>query len=213
MKKIVAVNASPRNKWNTAQLVREAAAGAQEAGAEVEIVDLYKLDPFTGCRSCFHCKLEKYEGTCVIKDGLKDLLTKIREADGLILGSPIYFGDLSAGFRALFERLCFQYLTYRPEDISCNHHRIPVLLIVTSNVPAEAYESVNYGPMVGQHVKTLDSQVGPTTLYTVGSTMQVADYSRYNWTMFDVEERVKRHEEVFPSELARARELGGQLLA
>ncbi|MBE6472204.1 MAG: flavodoxin family protein [Coriobacteriaceae bacterium] len=213
MKKIVAVNASPRAKWNTAQLVREAAAGAQDAGAEVEVVDLYKLDAFTGCRSCFICKQEKFEGTCVVKDGLADLLAKMRDADGLILGSPIYFGDLTAGFRALYERLCFQYLTYRPEDITCNQHRIPVLLIVTSNVSADAYDAVNYGPMIDLHVNTLNTQIGPTTLYKVGATMQVADYSRYNWTMFDADERVKRHEEIFPGELARARELGAQLLA
>ena len=80
MKRIVAVNASPRVKWNTAQLVREAAAGAQDAGAEVEVVDLYKLDAFTGCRSCFHCKLEKYEGTCVIKDGLR-FFTNFRDTN------------------------------------------------------------------------------------------------------------------------------------
>ena len=213
MTKIVAVNASPRGKWNTAQLVREAAAGAQAEGAEVEVVDLYKLGEFTGCRSCFICKQETFEGTCVIKDGLADLLAKIREADALILGSPVYFGDLTAGFRALYERLCFQYLTYRPEDITCNKRRIPVLLIVTSNVAAEAYEAVHYDAMVGLHVNTLNTHIGPTTLYTVGSTMQVDDYSRYNWTMFNADERVKRHEEVFPSELAHARELGAQLLA
>ena len=213
MKKVVAVNASPRVKWNTAQLVREAADGAREAGAEVEVVDLYKLDAFTGCRSCFHCKLEKYEGTCVIKDGLHGLFAEMREADGIILGSPVYFGDLSAGFRALYERLCFQYLTYRPEDITCNRRRVPVLLVVTSNVPAEAYDSVGYTAMVNQHVKTLDTHVGPTTLYTVGSTMQVADYGRYDWSMFDAAERTRRHEEVFPGELARARELGRQLLS
>ena len=84
---------------------------------------------------------------------------------------------------------------------------------MTSNVPAEAYDAVNYGPMVDLHVKTLDTHVGPTTLYTVGTTMQVADYGHYNWTMFNAEERVKRHEEVFPSELAHARKLGAQLLA
>ena len=213
MKKVIAINASPRGKWNTAQLVREAAAGVQDAGAEVEIVDLYKLDAFTGCRSCFACKTEKFEGVCVIKDGITDLLARIREADGLILGSPVYWGSLTAGFRALYERLCFQYLTYRPEDITCNQHRIPVLLIVTSNVPTEAYDEWNYTPMLDLHVQTLDAHVGSTTLYAVGATKQVDDYSRYNWTMSDAEERAKRHEEIFPKELAQARELGSKLLA
>ena len=59
MKKIVAVNASPRTAWNTATLVREAAKGAEEQGAEVEIFDLYKLEPFTGCVSCLAASCPK----------------------------------------------------------------------------------------------------------------------------------------------------------
>ena len=47
MKKIVAVNCSPRTAWNTATLVREAAKGAEEHGAKIEVIDLYKLEKFT----------------------------------------------------------------------------------------------------------------------------------------------------------------------
>ena len=47
MKKIIAINCSPRTVWNTASLVREAAKGAEEAGAEVKVIDLYKLEKFT----------------------------------------------------------------------------------------------------------------------------------------------------------------------
>ena len=47
MKKIVAINCSPRSAWNTATLVREAAKGAENQGAEVELLDLYKLEKFT----------------------------------------------------------------------------------------------------------------------------------------------------------------------
>lgn len=50
MKKIIGINASPRTGWNTAALVREAA-----EGADVKVIDLYKLDKFTGCISCFGC--------------------------------------------------------------------------------------------------------------------------------------------------------------
>ena len=47
MKKIVAINCSPRIAWNTATLVREAAKGAEGRGAEVEMIDLYKLEKLT----------------------------------------------------------------------------------------------------------------------------------------------------------------------
>lgn len=111
MKKIVIVNASPRKGWNTDTLVSEAARGAAEAGAETIRFDLYKLEKYTGCISCFGCKRERFKGKCICRDGLTPVLDAIREADGLIIGTPNYLGDVSASFRALYERLIFQNLT------------------------------------------------------------------------------------------------------
>ena len=70
MKKIGAINCCPRSAWNTATLVREAAKGAEKQGAEVELLDLYKLEKFTGCVSCFGCKLPQSLGKCICRDGL-----------------------------------------------------------------------------------------------------------------------------------------------
>ena len=99
-KKIIAVNASPRKGWNTDTLVTEASKGAESAGAEVLRFDLYRLEKYTGCISCFGCKREKNKGRCICRDGLTPVLDAIREADGLIIGSPNYLSELSAGFRA-----------------------------------------------------------------------------------------------------------------
>lgn len=96
MKYIVAINASPRSGWNTGRLVAAAAKGARGAGADVEVIDLYKLKPFQGCISCFGCKLPKTFGRCVSEDGLSEVLDKIRRADGLILGSPNYLGKFDS---------------------------------------------------------------------------------------------------------------------
>ena len=74
MKRIVAINCSPRATWNTATLVREAAKGAEAQGAEVTVIDLYKLEKFTGCVSCFGCKLPDHLGECICKDGLTSVL-------------------------------------------------------------------------------------------------------------------------------------------
>ena len=65
LKKIVAINCSPRTVWNTATLVKDAAEGAKEKGAEIEYFDLYRLEKFTGCISCFGCKLEPNLGKCI----------------------------------------------------------------------------------------------------------------------------------------------------
>ena len=207
MKKVIAINASPRVKWNTAQLVRSAAEGAADAGAEIEVIDLYKLEPFTGCRSCFHCMTEKYYDTCAIKDGLAETLAKIREADGLILGSPNYFGRPTASFRALFERLCFQHLTYNVEKFSSNERSIPILFLMTSNAPAEMYATNGYDAMIEEHVRTLQTFVGPVKTFISGNTLQTNNYDRYDWTLFDIEAKQQRHEEVFPEELAQVREI------
>ena len=120
IKKIVAINCSPCAAWNTATLVREAAKGAESEGAEVTLVVLYKLEKFTGCISCFGCKLPDNLGRCVYWDGLASVLEEIWNADGLILGTPNYWGDVTAGFRALYERLIFQVLTYKTEPRSYN---------------------------------------------------------------------------------------------
>lgn len=85
---------SGRRRSNTEILVKEALMGAEEMGAEVEIVRLLDLDikPCTGCNSCVIDLLEKGgSGNCVIKDDdLEFIDEKIMECDGLILGSPIY---------------------------------------------------------------------------------------------------------------------------
>ena len=59
-KKIIAVNAGPRKGWNTDTLIDEAIKGAQSTGAEVVKFNLFRLEKYTGCVSCFGCKKEKY---------------------------------------------------------------------------------------------------------------------------------------------------------
>jgi len=204
-RKIVAVNAGPRMGWNTETLITEASKGAEAAGASVERFDLFRLEKYTGCISCFGCKKEKFKGHCVCRDGLTPVLDAIREADGLIIGSPNYLSELTASFRALYERLIFQNLTYNKETPSCNTRPIPVLLIMTSNAPERAYQQLLAG-----YQQTLNFLVGPTKVFVSGNTLQLKDYSKtdWPWTLFDPEAKKVRHETVFPEECKKAFELG-----
>lgn len=211
MKKIVAINASPRVSWNTGSLVHEAAKGAEAEGAEVRTFDLYKLEKFTGCISCFGCKLPEHQGVCVYKDGLAPVLEEIRSADGLILGTPNYLGDVSAAFRALYERLIFQSLTYKVEPKSYNAHRIPVLFIMTSNCSEEFYSQIGYDKMLENYRNSLSGMVGSTKVMICGDTLQVNDYSKYHWTIFNPEAKRVRHEEIFPDDMKKAFALGAEL--
>lgn len=212
MKKIIAINAGPRTNWNTDQLVKRAAKGAANMGAEVEYISLYKLEKFTGCVSCFGCKLPKTFGKCVCKDGLYDVLEKIRNADGLIIGSPNYLGDLTAGFRAIYERLIFQSLTYNKEAPNCNQHKIPVLLITTSNCDESFYSGIGYDKMLEKYKSNFDNFVGETELFICGNTLQVNDYSKYNWTMFNPEAKKEHHDQTFATYLENASKAGEKLV-
>ena len=205
---IVVVNAGPRRGYNTDTLISEAAKGAESAGATIQRFDLFKLPRFTGCVSCFGCKRERFKGHCICKDGLTPVLDAIRESDGLIIGSPNYLGEMTSSFRALYERLVFQNLTYNREKPCCNESMIPVLLIMTSNANDTAYSELLKG-----YQQTLNRFVGPTQVLVSGDTLQLKDYSKtdWPWSLFDPEEKRIRHETVFSKECQKAYQMGAEL--
>ncbi len=209
-KKIIAVNAGPRKGWNTDTLIAEAVKGAESAGATVEKFDLFRLEKYTGCISCFGCKREQNKGRCVCRDGLTTVLDAIRESDGLIIGSPNYLGEMTASFKALYERLVFQNLTYNRETPCCNQKPIPVLLIMTSNAPDTMYTD-----LLQNYQRTLSGFVGPTELLVSGDTLQLKDYSKMDWpwSMFDPEAKKLRHDTVFPQECKKAYDMGAALVS
>jgi len=99
--KVLGLVGSPRKGGNTHLLVQEALAAAEEVGAKIELVHIADLD-FQFCQSCFQCR---ELGACVLNDNLEDLLEKIEDADGLILGTPVYGHHLPGQLKALFDRL------------------------------------------------------------------------------------------------------------
>ena len=115
----------------------------------------------------------------------------------------------AASFRALYERLVFQNLTYNLEAPCCSERPVPVLLIMTSNAPDTAYTS-----LMQKYQQTLERFVGPTEVLVSGETLQLNDYSKtdWEWTMFDPAARKERHETVFPQECRKAFEMGAQLV-
>ena len=206
-KKIVAVNAGPRKGWNTDTLIAEAIKGAESSGADVVKFDLFRLERYTGCISCFGCKKEKNKGHCMCKDGLTAVLEAIRGSDGLIIGSPNYLGNLTSSFRALYERLVFQYLTYSSETPCCNEHPIPVLLIMTSNAGDDYYSE-----LLKSYQQTMTRFVGPTEIFVSGDTQQHSDYSKTDWPwFFNAEAKYERHRTVFPEHCRKVFELGAAM--
>ena len=116
MKKVYAINGSPRTNRNTATLLDKALEGAKSVAADViaERIDLYKLK-YTVCRSCFACKVKngKFYGRCAIHDDLYEILEKLRNADAIIFGSPIYYRTITGQLHAFYERFFFPYMQYK----------------------------------------------------------------------------------------------------
>ena len=132
MKKIMVIDGGPRKNMNTAAMVAKFAEGAREAGAEVKVVRLYDLN-YRGCMSCMACKMkDKIMPSCRYKDELTDILAECAAADGLLMASPIYYGEVTAMTRAFWERLTFPWLSYRNGSFSAPK-KMPVTFIYTMN--------------------------------------------------------------------------------
>ena len=209
--KILAFNGSPRRSANTATMLDHAIKGAQEKGAEVELFNLYTMQ-FSGCISCFTCKrLDKERPiVCAVKDGLRPVLEKVRDIDGLLIASPIYFGSESAACRALIERLCFPYLNYA--DYNNNHfpRRIPVGLIYTMNVPGVMWASIGYDVNFGRTRDTLARIFGSCSMIMAHNTTQSKDYSLYEANA-TAEDKKAYRDAHFSQDCDNARLLGAQV--
>ncbi len=100
--KIIGINASPRKKANTETLVNTMLEAAAEKGAETRLVNLRDLT-INGCLGCEGCK--KQLGKCMQKDDLTTLMQEMATCDGIILGTPVYWFQVSAQFKMLVDRL------------------------------------------------------------------------------------------------------------
>lgn len=101
--KVVAFNGSARKDGNTAMLIREVFKALEAEGIETELVQL-SGKKIQGCIACYKCA-ENLDGRCAVDvDSANGFIAKMQEADGIILASPTYFADMSAGLKALIER-------------------------------------------------------------------------------------------------------------
>lgn len=207
--KVIAINGSPRKNWNTATLLEQALKGAESRGAETELIHLYDLD-FKGCISCFACKRidGKSYGVCAMNDDLKPILKKIESADALILGSPIYFGDVTGEMRSFLERLFFQYLVYDKNHSVLLQKKIPTAFIYTMNVNEQQMEMMGYEYIFNKMETLLQMFFGSAELLCVTDTYQFDDYSKYISTAFNAEEKAKRRKDEFPKDCNKAFEMG-----
>jgi multimeric flavodoxin WrbA len=103
--KVIGFTASPRKEGNTAWTVDKILEGAQEQGADTQSWYFSDLS-IKPCQSCYYCKKAD---TCVINDDMQKLYRALKEADALVLGSPVYMGQMSAQAKIFTDRLYAQF--------------------------------------------------------------------------------------------------------
>ncbi|MDQ1275173.1 MAG: hypothetical protein QG610_746 [Euryarchaeota archaeon] len=211
--RVIAINGSPRKKWNTATLLEKALEGAASEGAETEMIHLYDLN-FKGCISCFACKLRdgKSYGKCAVKDELTPVLKKLEDADAVILGSPIYLGNSTGEMRSFMERYVFPYLVYSNDLPSLYPKDIPVGFIYTMGAKEEFFDFFGLRKTIELNENLAKRIFGDSgSLYST-DTYQFYDYSKYVADRFDPEEKAKRRKEVFPQDCEKAFEMGARFV-
>lgn len=211
--KIIAFNGSPRKGWNTATLLKHALEGAVSQGAETEIINLYDHE-YKGCISCFACKLKdgKSYGRCAVQDGLTSILEKIKDVDAIVIGSPVYFGDVTGAVRSFVERLLFPYLVYDGRHSTLFPKKLPVGFIYDMNVTQQQMDIVGYQQHFNVTEQSLKAIFGAEESLYVNDTYQFPDYSKYVATGFDETEKAKRRKEEFPKDCQKAFDMGARLI-
>ena len=205
MKKIIIIDGGPRKNMNTAKLLQKFAEGVKSAGSDMEVktVRLYDLD-YKGCMSCMDCKLKgKASNICRFKDALTPVLEEISQADGLVLGSPIYFGEVTGQMRAFLERLAFPWLSYNDYSLTASK-RMPVVLVETMNGTPERNNSNHFGTMEW----CITSALGGPQRIIAYNTTQVAKYDNYELGGFSEEAKHAWRDAHWEEDMQKAYEAG-----
>ncbi|MBO7441728.1 MAG: flavodoxin family protein [Paludibacteraceae bacterium] len=208
MKKIIIIDGGPRKTFNTASMLKKVAEGANSVseGIEVKSYRLYDID-YKGCMSCLACKIKgKAVNICKFKDALTPILEEIAEADGLVLGSPNYFGEISGQMRTFLERLAFPWLSYNDYSNTAPK-RMPVVLIETQNGTKEYNNCNGYGSMEF----CISQALGEPEKLIAYNTYQVKNYNNYELAGFSEEAKRQYRDAHWENDLQQAYNAGKRM--
>ncbi len=105
--KVVALLGSPRPGSNSTAIARRVLQTAAEGGAETCAFELNRLT-YRGCQACYACKTGRDD--CILNDDLREVLATVRDADAVVLASPVYYGEVTSQLKGFIDRT-FSYLT------------------------------------------------------------------------------------------------------
>ena len=208
MSKIIIIDGGPRKTFNTASMLKKIAEGAASVSEQIEVktIRLYGLD-YKGCMACMACKIKgRASNVCKFKDALTPVLDEIAEADGLVLGSPHYFGEVTGQMRSFLERLAFPWLSYNDYSMTALR-KMPVVLVETQNGTQEANNCNGYGSMEYCITRAL----GQPEKLIAYNTYQVKNYANYELAGFSEEAKRQYREAHWEEDLQKAFEAGKRM--
>ena len=113
--KILLLNGSPRPNGNTAKMVEAFKEGAAAGGNEVNVIDVCRKN-IKGCLACEYCHT-KEKGQCVQKDDMQEVYALLKEAEMLVIASPIYYHGISGQLKCTIDRFYSAAYPVRPENL------------------------------------------------------------------------------------------------
>ena len=146
--KVVAFNGSARKQGNTAILINHVFSELEKEGIETELIELAGKK-IQGCKACYKC-FETKDRKCAVKnDIVNDCIEKMVEADGIILGSPTYFADITSEMKALIERAGF---TSMANGVMFKRKVGAAVVAVRRGGAIHAFNSINHFFLINQMI-------------------------------------------------------------
>jgi len=146
--RVVAFNGSPRKGGNTSILLERTLEELRREGVETELVELADKN-IQGCIACFKCFDHKNRQCAVKNDDANECIGKMLAADGILLGSPTYFADLSARMKALIERAG---MVARANDDMFRRKAGAAVVAVRRAGSVHTFDSINHFFLIGQMI-------------------------------------------------------------
>ena len=176
---VIGIVGSPRVNGNTEILTKHALSAIEEEGLSTELVRLAKMD-IRPCNACMVCKTEE---RCPIEDDLFPLYVKMKEAEAIVLGSPVYFSSVPGLLKSFIERAGYiakHHKTFAgkvggPLAVArrggANFTFAELLLwfyILGFNIPGSTYWNIAFG---GEKGEVKDDEEGLNTAWTFGKNL------------------------------------------
>jgi multimeric flavodoxin WrbA len=188
--KVLGISTSPRIRGNSDRLLREALAGAESTGAQVEYVNLrsYKIGPCIECNACLTT------GQCIVQDDYPEMLEKILDADRLVFATPVFFMSVCAQAKNLIDRgqcLWAHKYVLKKESLTAGRDQRAMVIAVGGSKSKKQFENIRLTMMT--YFDALDMNYAINLF--VGRVDDVGEISDH------------------PSAIEQAHRLGSQLVA